>query len=119
MLIVIKLFGLNIKFEIKYERYSKPTKEKELENEFFAEESDEVLGEELEENHPPSFVDLKASQFEEELKSMGIYDIPETPDEFNIENPDIPQRYNNINDDVEIITDKYEKEIEDIIEGRR
>lgn len=118
MLIVIKLFGLNIKFEIKYERHSKPTKEKELENELFAEESDEVLGEEQEE-FPSSFVDLKASQFEEELKSMGIYDIPETPDEFNIENPDIPQRYNNINDDVEIITDKYEKEIEDIIEGRR
>lgn len=118
MLIVIKLFGLNIKFEIKYERHSKPTKEKEIQNEFFAEESDEIFDEEQEEI-PSSFVDLKASQFEEELKSIGIYDIPESPDEFNIENPDIPQRYNNINDDVEIITDKYEKEIEDIIEGRR
>ena len=85
---------------------------------FFAEESDEIFDEEQEEI-PSSFVDLKASQFEEELKSIGIYDIPESPDEFNIENPDIPQRYNNINDDVEIITDKYEKEIEDIIEGRR
>lgn len=116
MLIEIKLFGLSIKFEIKYERHLKPTKVKE--KELFAEESDEILDEELEEILP-SFVDLKASQFEEELKSIGIYDIPETPDEFNIENPDIPQRFNNINDDVEIITDKYEKEIEDIIEGRR
>lgn len=114
---LLKIFRLTIKFEIKYEHPSKPTKEK---DDHFAEESDEILSTEEEvEESKPSYVDLKASQFEEELKSIGIVDIPEPPDEFNISNPDIPQRYGRISDDVEIITEKYEKEIEDIIEGRR
>ena len=51
-----------------------------------------------------------ANQFQEELKHSEIYDIPDYSD--------IPKR-NNIQDDVEIITDKFEKEIEDILEGRR
>lgn len=114
--VLLNIFRLSIKFEITYEKdHSKPTKVKE---DYFAEESDELNAEEVEEAEP-SFIDLKANQFEEELKSIGIVDIPEPPDEFNISNPDIPLRYNNISDDVEIVTERYEKEIEDIYEGRR
>ena len=51
-----------------------------------------------------------ANQFQAELKSSQIYDIPDYSD--------IPPRYN-ISDDVEIITDSFEKEVEDIMEGRR
>lgn len=52
-----------------------------------------------------------ANQFQKELDVNGIYDIPDTSD--------VPPRYENLSTDVEIITDEYEKEIEDIIEGRR
>ena len=51
-----------------------------------------------------------ANQFQDEIKNSMIYDIPDYSD--------IPPRYR-IQDDVEIITDKFEKEVEDIIEGRR
>lgn len=113
--VLFKIFRLSIKFEIDYEHHSKPTK---IMSDQIAEESDDLIAEENEEIEP-SFIDLKANQFEEELKSIGIMDIPEPPDEFNISNPDIPQRYGNLSDDVEIITERYEKEYEDIIEGRR
>lgn len=112
--IFFKLFKLSIKFEIKYEGSKKPIKVK---NDYFAEESEETFDKPKEEK--PSFFDLKANQFEQELKAFGIVDIPEPPDEFNINNPDLPRRFNNMNDDVEIITDRYEKEIEDLYEGRR
>lgn len=60
-------------------------------------------------NNSPIF--SKAEEFERELAKQGaIYDIPYTSD--------IPKR-NAISDDVEIITDSFEKEVEDIIEGRR
>ena len=51
-----------------------------------------------------------ANQFQDELKSSTIYDIPDYSD--------IPPKYQ-IQDDVEIITDSFEKEVEDIIVGRR
>lgn len=51
-----------------------------------------------------------ANQFQKELNSSQIYDIPDYSD--------IPPRYQ-IQDDVEIITDSFEKEVEDIMEGRR
>ena len=49
-------------------------------------------------------------RFEEELNNMGIYDIPNASD--------IPPTYE-IQDDVEIITNEFEKEQQDMIERRR
>lgn len=71
--------------------------------------SDEI---EKEENvyTPPTDIELQAKRFEEELKSIGIYDIPNASD--------LPPTYG-INDDVEIITDEFEKEQQDMIERRR
>ena len=71
--------------------------------------SDEI---EEEENvyTPTTDIELKAKRFEEELKSIGIYDIPNASD--------LPPTYG-INDDVEIITDEFEKEQQDMIERRR
>lgn len=71
--------------------------------------SDEI---EEEENvyTPPTVIELQAKRFEEELKSIGIYDIPNASD--------LPPTYG-INDDVEIITDEFEKEQQDMIERRR
>ena len=56
-------------------------------------------------------IDVQARKFEKELSNLeGIYNIPD--------NSDIPPKFN-ISDDVEIITERFEKEVEDIIEGRR
>lgn len=52
-----------------------------------------------------------AKRFESDIKTQGnIYQIPDSSD--------IPPNYH-ISSDIEIITDKFEKEVEDIIEGRR
>ena len=51
-----------------------------------------------------------ANQFQDDLKNSTIYNIPSYSD--------VPKRYQ-IQDDVEIITDEFEKEVEDIIEGKR
>lgn len=59
---------------------------------------------------PPTDIELQAKRFEEELKSIGIYDIPNASD--------LPPTFG-INDDVEIITDEFEKEQQDMIERRR
>ena len=67
--------------------------------------------EEEEANHvEPTVIELQAKRFEEELNNMGIYDIPNTSD--------IPPTYE-IQDDVEIITNEFEKEQQDMIEKRR
>lgn len=71
--------------------------------------SDEIEEEETLET-PPTDIELQAKRFEEELKSIGIYDIPNASD--------LPPTYG-INDDVEIITDEFEKEQQDMIERRR
>lgn len=71
--------------------------------------SDEMEEEEV--NHiEPTVIELQAKRFEEELKHMGIYDIPNASD--------IPPTYE-IQDDVEIITNEFEKEQQDMIERRR
>lgn len=67
----------------------------------------EVYDEEVTET---SQVLLQAEQFEKELANIGIYDIPDTSD--------IAPNFN-ISDDVEIITDEFEKEMQDLIERRR
>lgn len=70
--------------------------------------SDEI---EEEVNHvEPTVIELQAKRFEEELKHMGIYDIPNASD--------IPPTFE-IQDDVEIITNEFEKEQQDMIERRR
>ena len=71
--------------------------------------SDEIEEEE-EVYTPPTDIELQAKRFEEELKHMGIYDIPNASD--------IPPTYE-IQDDVEIITNEFEKEQQDMIERRR
>lgn len=71
--------------------------------------SDEI--EEEEETYAlPTSIELQAKRFEEELKTLGIYDIPNASD--------IPPTYE-IQDDVEIITNEFEKEQQDMIERRR
>lgn len=71
--------------------------------------SDEIEEEEV--NHiEPTSIELQAKRFEEELKTLGIYDIPNASD--------IPPTYE-IQDDVEIITNEFEKEQQDMIERRR
>lgn len=71
--------------------------------------SDEIEEEEV--NHvEPTVIELQAKRFEEELKHMGIYDIPNASD--------IPPTFE-IQDDVEIITNEFEKEQQDMIERRR
>ena len=63
-----------------------------------------------------TYISNQARIFEEELKtspkytSDGLYDI--------LSASDIPPRHN-IQDDVEIITESFEKEIEDIYVGKR
>ena len=71
--------------------------------------SDEIEEEE-EVYTPPTDIELQAKRFEEELKHMGIYDIPNASD--------IPPTFE-IQDDVEIITNEFEKEQQDMIERRR
>ena len=71
--------------------------------------SDEIEEEE-EVYTPPTDIELQAKRFEEELKTLGIYDIPNASD--------IPLTYE-IQDDVEIITNEFEKEQQDMIERRR
>lgn len=114
----IKIFKLRIKLQIdckceKHEEYAEESKE-DVENadtriEDTISESLYDLNEEdnsVEETH----ISEQKRIFEEELRNLPIYDIPD--------NEDVPPRYQ-ITDDVEIITDRYEKEVEDIIEGRR
>ena len=57
-----------------------------------------------------SEIQSQALRFEEELKNIGIYDIPNTSD--------IAPTYE-IQDDVEIITNEFEKEQQDMIQDRR
>lgn len=69
------------------------------------EENEDIIDEE-----EVSPVMLRAEQFEKELANIGIYDIPDTSD--------IAPNFN-ILDDVEIITDEFEKEMQELVERRR
>lgn len=72
---------------------------------------EEIPNEDFSDEELDSFISQQARIFEEELRSSdALYDIPS--------DSDIPPRHN-IQDDVEIITDRFEREIEDIYEGRR
>lgn len=110
----IEIFGLHIKFEMfcnckKHEET--PTIEENAEEHEVSEVMDETPSNEEAYNYfDESNIALLAKQYEKELDTNGLYDIPYTSD--------IPPKYQ-IQDDVEIITDRFEKEVEDIIEGRR
>jgi len=66
--------------------------------------------EEVKIDAPLSDIQNQALRFEEELRTLGIYDIPNATD--------LPPTYE-IQDDVEIITSEFEKEQQDMIARMR
>ena len=100
-------FTLDLKVTCKCDKHVKNAEE--LPSNFYDENNElEYAQDEI---YTPSDIEIQANKFEEELKQISkIYDIPNAED--------VPPKYG-IQDDVEIITDSYEKEIEDILEGRR
>ena len=112
----LKIFGLTVDLEVKIPSRKKPTDVIETPNNVNIIDNnkinfvDENIDEEYESNVEPTSIELQAKRFEEELKNMGIYDIPNASD--------LPPTYG-ISDDVEIITDEFEKEQQDMIERRR
>ena len=116
----IKLLGIEIKLNVEFKSTKKPINEdktpideniaqKEY-NSFDEKEHEEYVDSEEHVEIKLSEIQSQALRFEEDLKSMGIYDIPSTSD--------IAPTYE-IQDDVEIITDNFEKEQEDMIKDRR
>ena len=104
----LNIFGLIVDLNVAVPKRRKP-KNDNINIQEKAIFSDEI--EEEEANHvEPTVIELQAKRFEEELKHMGIYDIPNASD--------IPPTYE-IQDDVEIITNEFEKEQQDMIEKRR
>ena len=112
----LKIFGLTLDLEVKIPSRKKPNDVIETPNNVNITDNnkinfvDENIDEEYESKVEPTSIELQAKQFEEELKHMGIYDIPNASD--------LPPTYG-INDDVEIITNEFEKEQQDMIENRR
>lgn len=97
------------------EKHEKPESNDITMEEYFYDDLEEENSEA--ETYIESDIEAQARKFAEELtsykhevKEFKTYDIPNADD--------IPPRHQ-IQDDVEIITDRFEKEIEDIIEGRR
>ena len=103
----LKLLRLSIDLHVNLDK-----KAEECENSLNADKQEEQIFDDLnylEDVETP--IDVQARKFEKELSNLeGIYNIPD--------NSDIPPKFN-ISDDVEIITERFEKEVEDIIEGRR
>ena len=112
----LKIFGLTVDLEVKIPSRKKPTNVIETPNNVNSIDNnkinfvDEIEDENIESIKIPTSIELKAKQFEDELKTLGIYDIPNATD--------LPPTYG-INDDVEIITDSFEKEQQDMIERNR
>nr|DAP93643.1 MAG TPA: hypothetical protein [Caudoviricetes sp.] len=104
----LNIFGLIVDLNVAVPKRRKP-KNDNINTQEKINFSDEI--EEEEANHvEPTLIELQAKRFEEELNNMGIYDIPSASD--------IPPTYE-IQDDVEIITNEFEKEQQDMIERRR
>lgn len=103
----LNIFGLIVDLNVAVPKRRKP-KNDNINTQEKINFSDEI---EEEANHvEPTLIELQAKRFEEELNNMGIYDIPNASD--------IPPTYE-IQDDVEIITNEFEKEQQDMIERRR
>ena len=116
----IKLFGIEVKLNVEFKNTKNPINEiktpideniaqKEY-NSFDEKEHEEYVDSEEHVEIKLSEIQSQALRFEEELKTLGIYDIPDTSD--------ITPTYE-IQDDVEIITNDFEKEQEDMIKDRR
>ena len=104
----LKIFGISLDLNIKYQKPKADKRKK-------AEESIETfldVIEDVEETpiYEETHISHQMRKFEEELRNTNLYEIPTYED--------IPPKYQ-INDDVEVITDKFEREIEDLYEGRR
>ena len=112
----LKIFGLTVDLEVKIPSRKKPNDVIETPNNVNSTNKnkinfvDEIEDENIESIKVPTSIELQAKQFEHELKTLGIYDIPNATD--------LPPTYG-INDDVEIITDSFEKEQQDMIERNR
>lgn len=109
----LKIFKLTVNLEIdcKCEKHKESAdKHEELESEGGNIETyllDDSEDEYVKNEYIESEIEAQARKFSEEL---SLYDIKNADD--------LPPRHQ-ISDDVEIITDRFEKEVEDIIEGRR
>ena len=104
----LNIFGLIVDLNVAIPKRKKPK------NDNINIQEKAIFYDEIEEEEvnyvKPTDIELQAKRFEEELNNMGIYDIPNASD--------IPPTYE-IQDDVEIITNEFEKEQQDMIERRR
>ena len=113
--VYFSLFGVIFDLNVNFPKRKKPNNEDETPINVDSISQEKInFSDEIEEEEnvytPPTVIELQAKRFEEELKSIGIYDIPNASD--------LPPTYG-IDDDVEIITDEFEKEQQDMIERRR
>ena len=113
--VYFSLFGVIFDLNVNFPKRKKPNNEDKTPINVESTSQEKInFSDEIEEEEnvytPPTDIELQAKRFEEELKSIGIYDIPNASD--------LPPIYG-INDDVEIITDEFEKEQQDMIERRR
>ena len=113
--VYFSLFGVIFDLNVNFPKRKKPNNEDKTPINVDSTSQEKInFSDEIEEEEnlytPPTDIELQAKRFEEELKSIGIYDIPNASD--------LPPTYG-INDDVEIITDEFEKEQQDMIERRR
>ena len=113
--VYFSLFGIIFDLNVNFPKRKKPNNEDKTPINVDSTSQEKInFSDEIEEEEnvytPPTDIELQAKRFEEELKSIGIYDIPNASD--------LPPTYG-INDDVEIITDEFEKEQQDMIERRR
>ena len=113
--VYFSLFGVIFDLNVNFPKRKKPNNEDKTRINVDSTSQEKInFSDEIEEEEnvytPPTDIELQAKRFEEELKSIGIYDIPNASD--------LPPTYG-INDDVEIITDEFEKEQQDMIERRR
>lgn len=113
--VYFSLFGVIFDLNVNFPKRKKPNNVDETPINVNSTSQEKInFSDEIEEEEnvytPPTNIELQAKRFEEELKSIGIYDIPNASD--------LPPTYG-INDDVEIITDEFEKEQQDMIERRR
>lgn len=113
--VYFNLFGVILDLNVNFPKRKKPNNEDKTPINVDSTSQEKInFSDEIEEEEnvytPPTDIELQAKRFEEELKSIGIYDIPNASD--------LPPTYG-INDDVEIITDEFEKEQQDMIERRR
>lgn len=114
----LDIFGINLKLYVRFpelKRKKKVNAEKIEENPI--NESINIYDEienELDAPQTPinvlSDIENQALTFERELANAQIYDIPNASDI-------VPNH--KISDDVEVITERFEKELEDLYEGRR